>query len=244
MTTSDRIIDRSQTIEIRHMGTVSYLEALSLQREIRDALISGAGHEVMLVLEHPPVVTYGKRTPPADLAAGDGASTSGSAAPGSQEEFFRARGIELVQVERGGLATYHAPGQIVVYPILDLRRRGWSVRRYLDLLQASVIQLLDKIGLKSHCGEREAGIWVGSRKISSFGIHIRRGVSIHGVSLNADIDLDGFRCIRPCGESPDVMTSIERELQHPIDRAEIERRFVETLRQSFITQQMRGACIR
>ena len=231
-------------VQVKRYDLVPYGEALVLQRDARDALLAGNGDEILLVLEHPHVVTYGKRTPAGDLTL-----TELEREPGDGHERLSSppsvwSGVEAIQVERGGLATYHAPGQLVVYPILDLRRRGWSVRGYLAALQTATVGLLSEFGLSACCGKHEAGIWVGARKIASFGIHIRRGVSIHGLALNVSVDLDGFRRIRPCGEGPEVMTSMVRELLRPVSREEVEPVLVARLLEAFMTGQGCGVRIR
>lgn len=212
--------------KIERHGILPYREALERQRTIRESLIAGETGERVLVLEHPPTVTYGRRTSPQELQQDEPRSLGALPNPDDLK-------IDFVPVERGGRATYHAPGQLVIYPILNLRHRGLGVRDYLDSLQTAVMETLTAFGLPAEPGRDEAGVWTGGRKTASFGIHLRRGVTMHGLALNIDIDLRGFRCIRPCGLNPNRMTSLAAELGRQITREEVEPEVITRLEKRF-----------
>lgn len=183
---------------VSHLGTLPYRDALVLQRELRERRVTGELPDVLLLLEHPPVYTRGRRSDPSELALG--------------EEFYRARGIEVVQTDRGGRVTYHGPGQLVGYPIMGVS----DVGVYLRTMEAALVAALADFGVEAHsrCAEGPdyRGVWVHERKIASIGVHISRGVSTHGFAVNVDNDLAPFDWIVACG-LPDVrMTSLAREL--------------------------------
>jgi lipoate-protein ligase B len=121
---------------------------------------------------------------------------------------LRARGIEFFEVSRGGDATYHGPGQLVGYPIFDLRYHGRDVLQFCRRVEAALIGTLAGFGLAGRAIPGKAGVWVGGRKIASLGISLRRWVTFHGFALNVGVDLAGFQVIRPCGEEPEIMTTM------------------------------------
>lgn len=176
----------------RWLGRRPYGEVHALQLQLRDELLSGGGRPTLLLVEHDPVVTLGRR-------AGDDAFSVPPAELSS-------RGIEVVRVERGGLATYHGPGQLVGYPILPLPRFGLDVPAFVAHLEGTMVETARDLGL--HAGRREGfpGAWVGTRKIGAVGIHVRRLVSIHGFALNLDVDLGAYELILPCGIPPEQGT--------------------------------------
>jgi lipoate-protein ligase B len=170
-------------------GLVPYGEALALQEAVRAARQNDAIPDVLLLLEHPPVYTRGRRTEAAELPLGD-------------------RGIEVVDVDRGGRLTYHGPGQLVGYPIVRLG----AIVEFLRTMEEAIVAALAGEGIEAHGAEgRPTGVWVGERKIASLGIHVQRRVSTHGFAINVECDLEPFTWIVPCG-LPDVeMTSVELE---------------------------------
>jgi lipoyl(octanoyl) transferase len=180
------------------LGTVPYRSALAMQLEL---CLRRQAHELpdlLLLLEHPPVYTRGRRSHPGELSLG--------------ERFYRARGIEIVDTDRGGRVTYHGPGQLVGYPIMAVR----DVLAHLRSIEAALIHALAQVHIDAHSradqGPDYTGVWVGPRKIDSIGVHVQRGVSTHGFALNVDMDLEPFSWVIPCG-LPDVrMTSIAAEL--------------------------------
>jgi lipoyl(octanoyl) transferase len=175
-----------------------YSEALDLQRALARARISGAiAEDMLLLVEHPPVVTLGRTAKAANLT--------------TPAELLAARGVELFEVERGGDITFHGPGQLVGYPIIDLKRHKQDLHWYLRQVEAALISLLAVYRVP---GERNAGytgVWTGGRKIASIGVHARDWVTWHGFALNVCTDLSFFDLIVPCGIPDVVMTSVARE---------------------------------
>jgi len=180
------------------LGRVPYAEALALQLEARAALKSGEGPERLLLLEHPHVYTLGRNASGADVLAGP--------------EWLAAKGVEVVECDRGGQVTYHGPGQLVGYPILNLSPDRRDIRRYVRDLQEVLIRTLGSYGIAARPGEGQEniGVWVGEEKIASIGVHLSRWITTHGFALNVATDLSYFAGIIPCGLRGIGMTSIER----------------------------------
>jgi len=183
---------------ICELGTLDYGEALTLQRCVCEARKADELPDVLLLLEHPPVYTRGRRTSDSQLLRG--------------EEFYAAAGIDVLETDRGGLVTYHGPGQLVGYPII----RIGDVIGYLRTLELAIIAALARAGVVARGGEaRPTGVWVGERKIASIGVHVSRRVTTHGFAVNVDNDLEPFEWIVPCGLEGVAMTSLARELEAP-----------------------------
>lgn len=176
------------------LGRISYAAAADLQRSLRAAREAGAINDVLLMLEHEPVITTGHRTEPHEI------------------ERARSSGIPIVPTERGGKATYHGPGQVVAYPILDLRDHGSDVRRFVRSLEHALIATLASWDVEARRNDGYPGVWAGDRKIASIGVRVTRWISFHGVALNVDCDLEPFTWFTPCGIEGVEMTSIAREL--------------------------------
>jgi lipoate-protein ligase B len=182
-----------------HLGLVPYARALELQRAVARARISGAiPRDVLLLLEHPPVITLGRSSKAQHLMA----------TPAQLAE----RGVELFEAERGGDVTFHGPGQLVGYPIVNLRGHKQDLHWYLRQVEAVLMRTLEDIGVSAERSEGRTGVWTGGRKIASIGVHARDWVTWHGFALNVSNDLSYFDLIVPCGLSGVTMTSIEREL--------------------------------
>jgi lipoyl(octanoyl) transferase len=180
------------------LGLVEYDEALAFQRDVAAARIDGRIPEDVLILcEHPAVVTMGRSAKAANLLLSEGALT--------------ARGIALREVERGGDVTLHAPGQLVGYPIIDLTRHKQDLHWYLRTLEQVMIDALGACGVTAGRREGLTGVWVDDRKIASIGVHARAWVTWHGFALNVTTDLSLFDVMVPCGIGGVVMTSCERE---------------------------------
>ena len=176
-----------------------YDEALELQRSIARDRISGAvPQDVLLLLEHPAVVTLGRSSKEKHLVA--------------SPEFLQGRGVELFEVERGGDVTFHGPGQLVGYPIVDLKRHRQDLHWYLRKLEEVLINTLADYGIPGERNTSFTGVWTRGRKIASIGVHARDWVTWHGFALNVTTDLSYFDLIVPCGINGVVMTSIAREL--------------------------------
>lgn len=186
-------------LHVVHLGLVPYARALELQRSVAQARISGAlAHDVLLLLEHPPVVTLGRSSKAKHLVA----------TPDTLAE----RGVELFEVERGGDVTFHGPGQLVGYPIVNLRGHRQDLHWYLRQIESVLIHALRAIGLAAERSEGRTGVWFDGRKIASIGVHARNWVTWHGFALNVRNDLSYFDLIVPCGLSDVTMTSVAREL--------------------------------
>lgn len=198
-----RILDMAATIapgrrctRAGFLGRLSYAHATALQEELRARLHAGNGDETLLLLEHPPVYTLGRNADRTDLLL-------------DQESLAR-RGIEVHESNRGGQITYHGPGQLVGYPILDLKPDRRDVRRYIQDLQRVLIGTLARYGVTAEPRQQpETGVWVGDRKIASFGVHLSRWLTMHGFALNVTTDLSLFGGIVACGLRGVEMCSIE-----------------------------------
>ena len=188
------------------LGTKSYAESLELQRAVARCRITGdVEQDVLLLVEHPPVVTLGRSSKDAHLL-NDGAA-------------LKARGVELFEVERGGDVTFHGPGQLVGYPIVDLKRHKQDLHWYLRQVEEVLIRALGNFGIDAEREPKYTGVWTGGKKIASIGVHARDWVTWHGFALNVTTELSYFDLIVPCG-IPDVrMTSVERELLERADGA-------------------------
>ena len=181
-----------RTIEVIEAGTVPYGEGLEWQRQLAEDRIAGRlSHDVLLLLEHPPVVTLGRNSHAAHL--------------------LRPQGIEVFEVERGGDITFHGPGQLVGYPILDLRAYKQDLHWYLRTLEQALIAALRVLDIPAERNPGFTGVWTRGRKIASIGIHVKQWVSWHGFALNVSTDLAHFERIVPCGIPGVVMTSVARE---------------------------------
>ena len=181
-----------RTLEIVEAGRVPYQDALDWQRQLADDRIGGRlDHDVLLLLEHPPVVTLGRNSHQANL--------------------LRPAGIDVFEVERGGDVTFHGPGQLVGYPILDLSAYQQDLHWYLRTLERALIDALALLHIRAERNRGYTGVWTRGRKIASIGIHVKQWVTWHGFALNVTTDLAHFDRIVPCGIQGVEMTSVERE---------------------------------
>ena len=179
---------------VAHLGEVPYPEAFELQRRLRARRAVGELPDLLLVLEHPPVYTKGKRTERGDLPMG--------------EEWYLAQGIEVCETDRGGRVTYHGPGQLVAYPIMTVER----VADFVHSMENAMVAALADEGVAAEARDTPyTGVWSGDRKIGSIGVRVREGVSMHGLAVNVDNDLQPFEWIVPCGIDHVRMTSVSRE---------------------------------
>ena len=181
------------------LGRLDYAEALELQRNIaRDRIAGTIQQDVLLLMEHPPVVTMGRASKEQHLVA--------------SPEFLKSKGVELFEVERGGDVTFHGPGQLVGYPIIDLKRHRQDLHWYLRKIEESLINTLADFGIPGERNTAYTGVWTRGKKIASIGVHARDWVTWHGFALNVNTDLSYFDLIIPCGIDGVVMTSIAREI--------------------------------
>jgi len=199
-------------------GRLPYGAALALQEELLERRREEDA-DTLLLLEHPPVVTLGRGADEANLLF-------------SQTELAR-RGIALERVGRGGDVTFHGPGQLVGYPIVDLEPLGRDLHRFLRRLEEVLIETLRTYGVAGEQVAGRTGVWVAGEKIASIGIGVRRWVSWHGFALNVAADLSGFAAIVPCGLPGIRMTSLERCLARPVALTEVEERVIESFASVF-----------
>ena len=189
----------SRELWVVRLGTMSYAEALELQRSAAADRISGAiPEDVLLLVEHPPVVTLGRSSKQKNLI--------------SSPEFLASKGAELFEVERGGDVTFHGPGQLVGYPIIDLKRHKQDLHWFLRQVEEGIIRTLSRYGISGERSTGYTGVWTSGRKIASIGVHARDWVTWHGFALNVVTDLSWFDLIVPCGIQDVEMTSIAKEM--------------------------------
>ena len=190
------------------LSLCAYREVLDLQRQLVDLkTVSRTTPDIMLLVEHPPVFTLGRRGRRTHLLVA--------------EDFLRKRGIEVIHVERGGDITYHGPGQLVGYPIVDLRSKPWSVTGFIELLEELMIRIAADYGVRAVRNIKNRGVWVANRKLGSVGIAIRKEISFHGMALNVNPSLESFTWINPCGLEGVQATSLKRELGNAIPMEDI-----------------------
>ena len=178
---------------VAHLGRIPYTAGLELQDRIRSRRQAEEIPDALLLLEHPPVYTKGRRTQPADLPMG--------------EDWYLMQGIEVCETDRGGRVTYHGPGQLVGYPIGRIE----DVPAYVRAVERALVRALHDEGIEAEVREGETGVWARERKIGSIGVHVSRGVTTHGFAVNVENDLQPFEWIVPCGLEGVRMTSVLRE---------------------------------
>ncbi len=225
-------------VRAEDLGIVDYRRAWDIQKEYFNALLSGSGEEVLLLCEHPHVYTLGKSGHANNMLVG--------------EAFLNKIGADFVHIDRGGDITYHGPGQLVGYPILDLQRHGMGLREYIYNLEQAIIDMLDVFGITAGRSEGAAGVWLDAgsavstcdnveislndaharherplRKIAAIGVRSSRYVTMHGFALNVDPQMEYFSYINPCGFVDRGVTSMARELGVSPMMAEVKRVFVE-----------------
>ncbi len=208
----------ARAAHLLNLGVTPYLEAWELQRSLATRVAAGELPDTVLLLEHPPVVTLGRRADEGELHLPDDAE------------------VELVETDRGGKSTYHAPGQLVCYPILDLNRHGQDVKKYCRDLEQALILTLEAFDLSADRIDGLTGIWLTPppRKIASIGIHIHKWVTTHGYALNVDLDPAPFtEWITACGLEGAAFTTMARELQRPVSVDEVRAEAAAALEQVF-----------
>jgi len=204
---------------VRDLGRRPYAEALEFQRELRRRRAEGElDHDVLLLTEHPPVVTLGRGTRPTSMPY--------------PAALLERRGVEVFEVERGGDVTFHGPGQLVGYPIVDLTGHRRDLHWYLRRLEDSLISAIERLGVPAGRNPGLTGVWTAGRKIASIGIHVKQWVTLHGFALNVATDLSWFDLIVPCGIEQVVMTSLAEELLRE-DRTALEREARQAVTEAF-----------
>ncbi len=189
----------------RELGLVAYEPTLQAMKDLTDSRTADDPDQLWL-LQHPRVFTQGQA--------------------GKAEHLLAPGDIPVIQVDRGGQVTYHGPGQWVVYLMIDLRRRGWGVRKLVDTIERSIVLLLAEYGIDAAPRPEAPGVYVGGAKIASLGLRVRRGCSYHGLALNVDMDLEPFGRINPCGYRGLEVTSMARLLPGGVDTNAVGRRLL------------------
>ncbi len=211
-------IDQAVTpLQIEDWNRLDYAAAFVRQAQMVEQHLQGHGVDTLVIVEHPAVVTLGRRGSEVDLRL--------------PKKDFVAGGVALQQINRGGLATAHEPGQLVAYPIIQLQRKDlrWFSRTFLQV----VVDLLADYGLQGQLKEGEPGVWVDGRKICSFGIALKKWVSSHGIALNVNNDLMTFEMIVPCGRPNEIVTSVSRELGAKVDLSGLKQKFIQHFTAAF-----------
>jgi lipoyl(octanoyl) transferase len=189
---------RGTELWVVRSGLVPYADALGAQRAMAAARHAGRVPDLLLLLEHPPVYTRGRRSTADELPMG--------------EDWYRAQGIEVTDTNRGGRVTYHGPGQLVGYPIVSLRPYGDDIHDYIRRMERVMIAALGDCDIEAGLRDGLTGVWVSERKIGSIGIHVSRAITTHGLAINVNNDLQPFEWVVPCGIEACRMTSVSREL--------------------------------
>ena len=190
---------------VRDLGTLAYAEAMALQDELVEQRLRDEVPDTLLLLEHFPVITLGRRGSTSDVYL-------------SESELAQ-RGISVEKTTRGGLVTYHGPGQLVGYPIVRLRARGLSVPCYVRALEMAMIDALGELGIQARIDDEHIGVWTSAGKIAAIGVAQRHGVTLHGFAVNLQPDLSHFELINPCGVGALGVTSAQALLGQPVDMA-------------------------
>ena len=199
----------STNLQTRWLGRIGYEEGLELQESLVRDKIAGESRDTLLLLEHEPVYTMGRSRDESSLG----------------EEINLPHPVH--RTNRGGQATYHGPGQLVGYPILDLNRRGRDLHRYLRFLEEVVIKIMAEYSVTGIRRDGLTGVWVEDRKITSLGVGVRRWISMHGFALNVARELPGFNAITPCGIAGVTMTSLSAECGQDLETREVADRAAE-----------------
>jgi lipoate-protein ligase B len=204
-------------LRVLDLGRVAFAAAVRLQDELVEQRLNEAIPDTLLLLEHPPVITLGRRATAQDVYV--------------PEARLGELGIDLQPATRGGLVTYHGPGQLVGYPIVKLRARGLTVPCYVRALELAIIAALDEIGVRAHIDEQHVGVWTSGAggKIAAIGVAQRHGVTLHGFAVNLQPDLAHFNLINACGIGDLGVTSAAAILGRPVDLPDFKARIARTL---------------
>ena len=188
--------DAPRELDVRDLGRLPYRTALAIQEQLVEERRAARIADTLLLVEHDPVYTLGRNADAANVLAAPAA--------------LAAAGVEVVRTSRGGDVTYHGPGQVVGYPILDLRRLGESVVGYVGRIEEVLIRLVAAFGIAAQRDPANRGVWVGQEKIAALGVRVTRGITMHGFALNVTTDLAAYRGIVPCGIRGRGVTSMRR----------------------------------
>jgi lipoyl(octanoyl) transferase len=211
----------ARSVEVRRLGLIAYAEALEVQRSLVEDRRAGRVGDLLLFVEHPHVLTLGAR--------GD----SGRSHILATADALAERGVAVHEAGRGGDITYHGPGQIVGYPIIDLRPDRCDVHRYVRDLEEVLIRAVAEYGVEAGRVEGLTGVWVGREKLAAIGVRISRWITSHGFALNVSTNLDYFNLIVPCGIPDRGVTSLARLLDRPVELGEVEDCLASHFRKTF-----------
>lgn len=209
------------TVECRilRLGIVDYKSAYDLQKQLVHEHIEGRGSNCLILLQHNPVITIGRSGNESNIIA--------------SESMLSKAGIEMHEIDRGGDVTYHGPGQITGYPIINLRHFKKDIHWYLRQLEEVIIKVLADYDIAGDRSEGYTGVWVGNEKIAAIGIAIRRWITYHGFAFNVNPDMSHFRMINPCGITDKGVTSLEKLLGYEVDICEVEDRTISAFAEVF-----------
>jgi len=206
-------------LDVLDLGLRDYKEVWDLQKELVSKRISNQVADTLILVEHPPVITLGRQSRKEDIRV--------------SRSCLSQRRISLFQIERGGRATFHGPGQLVAYPLINLALNGRDIHKYLRNLEEVVIRLLRGIGVEGERKSGYTGVWVKNKKIASIGIAIKKWVTYHGLALNVKTDLSYFSLIFPCGMEGKKVTSLEEILPSPVEMNEVKKLFISSFCEVF-----------
>ncbi len=204
-------------MKILDLGLTRYREALKVQEDLLHKRIAGLEDDCLIVTEHRAVVTFGRLTGENNVL---------------DKRYFEDRCVDFEYTSRGGNVTYHSPGQVLLYPIVDLEDKKKDVSFYIDFLEKTVSNSLNVLGVSAERGERR-GVWVGGKKIAFTGVGFKKWVTYHGVSVNINNDIDAFLKINPCGEKDILVTSAKEVLGKELDMARVKNIFIEQFIKDF-----------
>jgi lipoate-protein ligase B len=205
--------------EVRQLGQIEYSKAYDLQKELLQKRLHGRIADTLLLLEHPPTITVGKSGKLENILESPAVLANA--------------GVSLIFTDRGGDVTYHGPGQIVGYPILDLRERERDMHRYVRSLEEVIIRTLADYGIKSGRDHNHAGVWVNDMEIAALGLSVRKWITMHGFALNVNTDLVYFSLINPCGFTNKTATSMSRLLGYELPNGEVTERLLDRFAEVF-----------
>lgn len=194
-------------LKTSYLGRIGYTSALSLQREAHARVLAGEISSTFLMLEHPHIYTLGRRGNDADILIGP--------------ERLTALGIDVEHVDRGGEVTYHGPGQLIGYPVINLKEWGGGPLKYVRALESMLIATLGELGISAQSEDRPTGVWIGNAKVAAIGVRVSKNVTTHGFALNVHPDLSYFDHIVPCGDTDAGVTSVVAQGKIDVDVASV-----------------------
>jgi lipoyl(octanoyl) transferase len=203
----------------KDLGRLPYAEATALQTTLLEKVVEGESHSTLLLVEHDPVLTLGAAHEAENLL--------------HSPDAYQNLGIEVHKTDRGGDVTYHGPGQLVAYPIFDLKQTEKDLHKWLRGIEEAIILTLSDFGLEARRFPPHTGVWIGDRKIAAIGIKVRKWVSMHGLAINCDLDLAPFGLIVPCGIKGYGVTSLTREVGRRVGIEEVKPRLVDAFEEIF-----------